>query len=180
MNSIRRSASVTIAAAISLVGSLLSLTLGLFSAFAVLIARKSNPDLNEPLVLGGVVILTFFLIVPAVWGIVTSRGLFRLQAWARISILVFSLLLAITGICGAVLFPLVQLPAEQASTAHGFTYLKFGLGGFYAALAGIGVWWFVLFTRPSIRQQFGDAAVQVPASLPAYEYPRAKAASSGM
>ena len=180
MNRIKRSASVTIAAALSLVGSLVSLALGLLSAFAVLIARKSNPDLNEPLVLGGIVIGTFFLIVPAIWGLVTSRGLFRLKAWARISILVFSLLLAITGICGAILFPLVQLPAAPESAAHGFAYLKFGLGGFYAVLAGIGVWWFVLFTRPSIRQQFGYAAVEVRESQTAYEYPRAKAASSGV
>lgn len=176
----RRSASVTIAAAFSLVGSLLSLALGLLSAFAVLIARKSNPDLDEPLVLGGVAIGTFFLTVPAIWGIATAMGLFRLKAWAKISILVFSVLLAVTGIFGVLSFPLLQHSTIPESAGSGFTYIKFGIGGFYAVLAGIGVWWFVLFTRPSVRQQFGSSAAQVPANEPAYEYPRAKAASSGI
>jgi hypothetical protein len=178
----KRSASVTIAAVFSLLGSALSLALGLLSALAVLIARKSNPDLNEPLVLGGVVIGTFFLIVPAIWGIATSRGLFRLKAWARTSILVFSVLLAITGLFGAILFPLLQHSTTPESAGSGFTYLKFGIGGFYAVLAGIGVWWFVLFTRPSVRQQFGIGTTESSsaANQSAYDYPRAKAASSGV
>ncbi len=176
----RRSASVTIAAAFSLLGSVLSLALGLLSAVSVLIARKSNPDLNEPLVLGGVAIGTFFLVVPAIWGIATSTGLFRLRAWARISILIFSVLLAITGVFGAILFPFVQLSPDFASS--GLTGLKFGLGGFYAILAGIGVWWFVLFTRLSVRQEFGANAVRVlnSAEQPALDYPRAKAATSAV
>jgi len=62
----RRSASVTIAATVSLLGSLLSLALGLVSAFAVLIARKSNPDLNEPLVLSGIAIAVLVLVVGAI------------------------------------------------------------------------------------------------------------------
>ena len=172
----RRSASVTIAATVSLLGSLLSLGLGLASAFAVLIARKSNPDLNEPLVLSGIAIAIFVLLVGAIWGIVTSRGLFRLRFWARISVLVFSILLAITGLAGTVAFPFVT----TRPAAAGFTDGKFGMAWLYAILTAIGIWWFVLFTRFSVRQQFTLSRCDAfAAPAPSSDRPAVKAASAG-
>lgn len=176
-NRMRRSASVTIAATVSLLGSLMSLGLGLVSAVAVLIARKSNPDLNEPLVISGIWIAILVLVVGAIWGIVTSRGLLRLRFWARISILVFSVLLAITGLEGTVAFPFVT----ARTAVGGFLDGKFGMAWFYAILTAIGIWWFVLFTRFSVRQQFAPSRRDLSgAQAPAFERPAAKAASAGL
>lgn len=173
----RRSASVTIAATVALVGSLLSLGLGLVCALAVLIARKSNPDLNEPLVLSGIAIAIFVLVVGAIWGIVTSRGLLRLQVWARISVLAFSVLLAITGLVGTVAFPFVT----TRPAAGGFWDGKFGMAWLYASLTAIGIWWFVLFTRFSVRQQFAVSTCDISgAPAPSFDRPAVKAASAGL
>lgn len=171
----KRSTSVTIAAFCSLVGSAAALALGLVSALSVMLARKSNPDLNEPIVLGGVAIGTVLLIVPSSWGVATSVGLLRLRSWARISILVFSVVLAGTGVLGNLLFPLIAIPSAS------FTVAKFGLAAFYTSLLGIGIWWFVLFSRPSVRQQYAGSASSFasPANQAALDRPRAQAAASG-
>lgn len=177
----KRSTSVTIASVCSLAGSALSLGLGIISALAVVNARKSNPDLNEPVVLGGVVIGTTFLIVPAIWGVATSVGLLRLKSWARISILVFSVLLAITGVCGAVSFPIAAAASSPGSPAS-LALPRFGIGAFYVTLSGIGIWWFALFTRPSVRQQYVGYTPSLAntVSAQAFERPRANAAASGL
>lgn len=170
----KRSTSVTIAAFCSLVGSAAALALGLASALSVMLARKSNPDLNEPMVLGGVAIGTALLIVPSIWGVMTSVGLLRLRSWARISVLVFSVLLVATGVLGNLLFPLV--PIQPAN----LTVAKFGLAAFYTCLFGIGVWWFVLFSRPSVRQQYGRSASSLVGTTNPLDRPRGRAAASGV
>jgi hypothetical protein len=150
----KRSASVTVVAVVSLLGSFLTLAMGSLMALALVITRKSNPALSEPSALVGMLIGLFFLIVPPVWGLATSVGLFRLKNWARLSILVFSVLLVLMGGFGAPMFLLIPLPQTPGTDPHFLTYFRLAITGFYALMAAIGVWWFILFTRRSVRGQF--------------------------
>jgi hypothetical protein len=124
-------------------------------ALALVIAGKSNPAIKEPAAVVGVVVGMFFLIGPAIWGLATSIGLFRLKRWARLSILVFSVLLALMSIFSAPILLLIPLPQTPGADPQAATYFRFGMAGFYALLAAIGIWWFILFTRRSVREQFG-------------------------
>jgi len=160
----KRSASVTVVAVLSLLGSLLTLAMGLLMALALVITGKSNPALKEPIALVGALIGIFFLIGPAIWGLATSIGLFNLKNWARLSILVFSVLLVLGGICGAPIFLLIPLPPTPGTDPRFLTYFRVVMTGFYALLAAIGIWWFILFTRRSVRVQFGADSSMVAAS----------------
>ncbi|MFI5118737.1 MAG: hypothetical protein ACHP8B_18780 [Terriglobales bacterium] len=151
----KRSASVTVVAVFSLLGSLLILAMGLLMAFALVITGKSNPALKEPAAVIGMLVGMFFLIGPAIWGLATSIGLFQLKRWARLSILVFSVLLVLMSVFSAPMFLLIPLPQTPGADPRVATYLRFGMAGFYALLAAIGIWWFLLFTRRSVREQFG-------------------------
>ena len=153
-----RSVSVTIVAVLSLLGSLLTLGLGLVMAIALLVTGKSNPALKEPFALVGMAIGMFFLIVPAIWGIATSVGLFLLKRWARLSILVFSVLLAVMSVFSMPMLLLMPMPPTPGADAGMFAYFRFGFAGFYLLLAAVGVWWFILFTRPSVKGQFGASS----------------------
>jgi hypothetical protein len=169
----RRSVSVTIAAVLSLLGSSLTLGLGLLMAIVLLVTGKSNPVVKEPSALVGIVVGMFFLIVPAIWGVATSIGLFLLKRWARLSILVFSVLLALMGVFSVPMMLLMPLPPTPGTDAGTLAYFRFGIAGFYFLLSAIGVWWFILFTRRSVKEQFGASYVTVatplnsaPAGLP--------------
>ncbi|MBZ5668004.1 MAG: hypothetical protein LAO30_25895 [Acidobacteriia bacterium] len=151
----KRSVSVTVVAVLSLLGSLLTLAIGSLMAIALVITGKSNPALKEPFAVAGMLVGMFFLIVPAIWGLATSLGLFRLKRWARLSILVFSVLLVLMGVFSAPMLLLIPLPQAPEADPQVTTYIRFGLAGFYALLAAIGIWWFILFTRRSVREQFG-------------------------
>jgi hypothetical protein len=151
----KRSASVTVVAVLSLLGSVMTLAMGTLMALALVLTRKPNPALKEPAAFFGMIIGMFFLIVPAIWGLATSIGLFRLKNWARLSILVFSVLLVLAGVFGAPMFLLIPLPQTPGTDPHFLTYFRIGIIGFYALLAAVGIWWFVLFTRHSVKGQFG-------------------------
>jgi hypothetical protein len=115
-----------------------------------------------PIAMVGMFIGMFFLVVLAVWGIATSIGLFLLKRWARLSILVFSVLLTIMSAFSALVIPLIPLPPTPDADPRVFAYFRFGMAGFYLMLAAIGVWWFVLFTRRSVKEQFGAYSTPVP------------------
>jgi hypothetical protein len=91
--------------------------------------------------------------------IVTSYGTFRLRRWARISVLSLSFGLigfcAYLGICAHVVFPRYGLPRNVWRTDSALATVLC----LFVGLAVTGVWWLVLFTRPSVEAQFAAACV---------------------
>jgi hypothetical protein len=99
---------------------------------------------------------TLIYLLPAIWGLASSIGLFRLRNWARISTTLFSVLLIPMGAFEG-LGALVLLISSRTNG---------GLGGqlpavaqavmavFYLALISIGGCWIVFLTRQAVREQF--------------------------
>jgi hypothetical protein len=156
----KRSVGVTVIAILSLVGSLFTLLMGLLVATVPIFAskfgnRESPFDQRFSVVLMLLVSLTE--VIPAVWGIATSIGLFRLKNWARISILVFSVLLILMsgfGVLTSLLFAFYPPPANQAIDPSIFAGIRIVLTVFWSALLVVGIWWLVFFNRAKVKQQF--------------------------
>ena len=90
----------------------------------------------------------------ALWGVVTAIGILRRRAWARISIMLFAILLAIMGAGGAIAALLIPIPQQEGVDPGLMTAVRFGLAAFYLLLAAIGIWWLMLFNRKITRQYF--------------------------
>ena len=151
----KRSISVTISAIITLVGSILTLGIGVIGALGVLVQRNTVPQ-GVGLVataLVGVLVMT----LSALWGIATGIGLLMLKGWARISIIVFASLLALS-VCGAPMMLMIPFPPTPGADASVMTGIRIGMAVFYLFLGAIGIWWLVLFTRPSVKVQFSGGA----------------------
>src|SRR5580765_202700 len=90
----KRSAGVTVIAVVSLLGSVLAMCFGVLSGAMAFLAprRESGPPPTALLVIAGAV---YFL--PGVWGLVSGIGLIKLKNWARISTIVFGVLLILAG-----------------------------------------------------------------------------------
>jgi Zn-dependent protease len=103
----------------------------------------------------GLAILPAMFGVLGAWGIITGIGLLRLRTWARISILVFSGLLAFTGLAAGALMLLAPLPPKlphNYATVHTLWTLV------YAAFGLLGTVWLYYFNRRATREAFGRTA----------------------
>lgn len=161
----KRSVGITVIATLSLVGSVLTLLLGIALLLVFLFAPIPNQNIpGSPIFFKAIFILSSLIyIFPAIWGVATSVGLYRLKNWARISIIVFSALLIIMcafGVLTALVMPLPPQSSRPPESA--FVFVRWFMGLFALANASIGVWWLVFFTRPKVQIQF----VSIPSASP--------------
>jgi hypothetical protein len=115
--------------------------------------------------------LAVFFVALAVWGALTTIGLFRLWRWARYSMLVIAGCLVLIALPSMLLmlvlvFVPVPLPstldASQAQTAHTMVKAIFGgISVFYAIMCAIGVSWLIYFNRKNVRHVFAGMPAQV-------------------
>ena len=153
-----RSIGVTFSAIVSLLGSALTLGCGVLVIFILFFFAPTRANFSGVSSAPKAIFVmgTLIYILPAIWGVITSIGLFLLKNWARISILVFSVILILMGaLAGLIMLfmPLPPAPGEAAGQST-MTAIRLGMGGFWFGIAGIGVWWLILFTRPRVKAQF--------------------------
>ena len=115
--------------------------------------------------------LSVFFVGLAVWGILTTIGLFRLRRWARYSILVIGGGLALIGTVSMLMTAIlvfVPLPLaanvdpSQAQTVQGIIKVVFiVVAVFYALVGALGIWWLVYFNRKEVRDVFAGANAHI-------------------
>jgi hypothetical protein len=179
-----RSAGVVVIAVISLLGSALVFLMGvLMLVLAFVMPIPSQGDAQIPAGFGKAIFILGSLVylLPAIWGIASGIGLWGMKNWARISTIVFSVLLLLMGGFDFVVFLLI--PVFPTSTASGgaidpaiMSAMRFGMAGFSLAICCLGIWWLVYLTRASVKQQF----IPIPSSYPVQDsalFPRPNAQS---
>jgi len=103
----------------------------------------------------------------ALWGILTGIAIFRRRGWARISIMLFGILLAIMGAGGAVASFFIPVPEQEGVDPRIMSTVRFGMAAFYLVLAAIGIWWLALFNKQTTRKYFeGADPREVPGARP--------------
>jgi len=102
------------------------------------------------------VILPLFYALPAIWGIVTAVGLLVLRNWARISTIVFSVLLIIFGAFGILtsLVFFLKPPQGNGLDPKAAFFIGVTMAVFALVQIGIGIWWMVFFNRAKVKAQF--------------------------
>ncbi len=158
----KRSAGVTISAVLVLLGSGVTLLLGLLTAALALQTNDPRMGFLRPLLLVEAVILGG----AAALGAATGIDLLRLRRWARISLIVFASFLCLMGLTAGLVMLVLPIP-PPANPPAGFAQvilgIRLGVAGFYFLLLALGAWWIWLFTRERVAAQFGKVA---PAAAP--------------
>ena len=146
---------IKISAVIAIVGSASTL---LFTALALFAAFFGPPPQGVqafPIPVRSLMIaVSVVLALLTTWGFWTAIALFYRQAWARISMLVFALLLTLMCLVGMLAILLLQLPPPPGTSTAMMAYIRWVTAAFYAVPAVIGVWWLVLFNRPHSKEYF--------------------------
>ncbi len=169
----KRSIGVTIIAILSLLGSAIMLLLGIIMMFVPLLVPTSNASQipGSPMAFKSMMLMAGLVyILPAVWGIATGIGLFLLKEWSRISIIVFAVLLILTGACTGLVSLVFFIPSATNQTADPVVMagVRWFTGGLSFVLVSIGAWWLAFFSRPRVKQQFA----RVPIALGATSSPQ--------
>ena len=153
------SAGVILIGVLALLGSAIVLLIGIVMLVMPLIVpipqtadSPFTPGLFKAIMLLG----SLFYLGPAIWGILTGIGLFRLKEWARISTIVFSVLLVLMMGFGGLFMLFIPIPtppnqAADPAVTHG---VRVFMGVFSLSLVSLGVWWLIFFNRAKVKQQF--------------------------
>lgn len=165
----KRSAGVTAISILSMIGSAIMLLLGaLFVLVAILAPIPSAPESPySPAFFKGIFWgIAIFHALLAAWGILTGIGLLRLKGWARISIIVFSVLLILQSAFGtliALVIPFLPHPNQAVDPAV-TTISSIVMAVLALTLLGLGIWWLVFFLRKKVREQFASTRTMLPTS----------------
>jgi hypothetical protein len=157
----KRSTGVTVIVILSLIGSVFTFGMGILMLVVMIVAPapRSGPFPGSPIVFKSMLLLASLVyLLPAGWGIVTGIGLWRLKNWARISIIVFSVLLILMGVFSGLMMLVVPIPSTSNNAVDPsiMTGIRISMGAFMLSLAGIGIWWLVFFNRSKVKEQFGQ------------------------
>jgi hypothetical protein len=173
----QRSIGITISAVTALLGSVLSILLGLFTGLSILVTRTLPPNPEQPVPpappIAMIVFIMAFYVGFGIWGIVSAIGVLRLRNWARICFAVFGGILCLLSIFGAFgsLMAMQFVPRtlpQGNNVPTGLMTGMFVVFGIVALLcAGLGIWWMIYFNRSRVKAQFlGEAAAAVPRRFP--------------
>ena len=168
----RASKGVIVSAIIAIIGSLVSILLGVLMIFAMRAAFVPPPEHPAPAIPIGVMfgILTGFYAGFGVWGIVSTIGLLRLRNWARICFAIFGGILAFFSLSGAFGMGLMATsPTEPPpNVSPAFMTGVYAVFAIVALLfAALGIWWMIFFNRSRVKAQFmGEAAASAPRLFP--------------
>lgn len=160
----KRSVGVTVIVILSMLGSVFTFAIGILMLVVMIVAPVSRSDqfpVSPVFFKVMLVIASLLYLLPAVWGIVTGIGLWRLKNWARVSIIVFSVLLILIGGFSGLITLVVPIPSTPSNTVDPsiMTGIRLSMGAFMLALAAIGVWWLVFFNRSKVKEQFGQLSL---------------------
>jgi len=166
----KRSASVTAAAVVAILGGLF-LLLCLSVALLALLFVKLPGTASElpPSVRTFGLATQGFMICLSLFGIATGIGLLYLRNWARISVLIwggFSVFFGVIGIPIAFLTQFPPSPSSPALPAESMQAVRWILLVTYGIPLLIGVWWLILFNRKSVKAQFLGARGSTDPDLP--------------
>ncbi|HEV2287421.1 MAG TPA: hypothetical protein VGR81_00550 [Candidatus Acidoferrales bacterium] len=166
-----RSGAVDASAIVLFFGSAFMLFLAVMMPLTAL--APPQPDFGFPF-RGMLVMVAFFYLFIAAWGIITGVGVVKRRPWGRILIFVtagIAIAFCVFGSIGIVIAPLLTPPPPDIPASSMRDAIIAGVGALLIPL-GIAVWWLVLFTRPRVAGEF--AAVSSlpsmhPISSPVFE-----------
>lgn len=171
----RPSAGIIVIAILALIGSALVLLMGLVMLaipWITPIPQTPNAPFPPGFFKVMMALMSLFYLGLAVWGIVTSIGLFRLKEWARISMIVFSVLLIAISAFGGLMIMIIPFPTtpNQAADHTATVWVRAFMAAFWLFHLSIGVWWLVFFNRAKVKLQFGSLPANAAGSAPEVAY----------
>lgn len=148
---------IRVSGVLAIVGSVATLLLAGTMLWASFHASQLDSRMESPVPLKGVLAaLAAFFTGFGVWGLFTGIGVFRHRGWARLSMIIFAMLLVGMGGSALVGILFIRFPEGGSVSSQAIQNIRVGIASFYGAMTVIGAWWLVLFTTNDTKQYFAD------------------------
>jgi hypothetical protein len=165
-----RSAGITVSAVLVIIGSVLTIIFGAVMALGSTVISHSGTTPGVPFNLSHVLVTEAIVVFGfGIWGLASGIGLLNTKQWARISLLIYAVLLVLMSLPAALMIAIVPLPAtNNPNLSSSFMLiLRYGMLFFYSAIAALGGFWLYFFNTKNVKAEFrGQAAVQSAQGLP--------------
>lgn len=156
-----RPVGVTASAVVAILGSIFALVFAMLPvAFLFVEMPKPQPPNAAEAVIAGAAMAA----VLAGVGIWTAVGLFRLRPWARTSILVFAVFVAVSSIFTLLVTMAVPMPPDISAGTE--RVLRQTMAAAFGIPLAIAVWWLIQFNRPSTKAAFASPIAEIASRRP--------------
>jgi hypothetical protein len=153
----KRSAGVTAAAIVAMLGSAFTLFMAVVTGLGVVLVRYL-PQQNgiAPVGAAAAVGPILFYLALGGCGFATALGVLKLRPWSRISMIIFGGFTAVICVFTGLLMFFIPMPAVPNSTltASEWSNVRVVMLAMFGIPAAIGIWWLVFFNLKSTREQF--------------------------
>jgi hypothetical protein len=148
---------IWVSAILAILGSAVTLLFAGSMVWAALRPPQLEAPVESPLPLKAIVVtLAVFFAALSGWGFSTATGIFRRRGWARLSMIVFALLLIGMGGSALVGILFIKFPDTGNVSPQTMQNVRVGIAAFYGAMAVIGAWWLLLFNSSATKQYFTE------------------------
>jgi hypothetical protein len=161
-----RSVGVTVSAVLAIIGSAFTILFGAIMSLGSAFVSKSGATASVPVNIGAFLLVEAAIICGfGAWGLAAGIGLIYLRRWARISIIVFAVILVVLSLPGALFIAFIPLPKTNDPNlpVNLMPLMRIGMALFYAAFAALGGFWLYFFNKRTVKAQF-QAVQLVPES----------------
>jgi hypothetical protein len=148
-----------VSAILTIVGSAVTLLFAGFMVWTALRASQLNQRVESPFPIKAMMAtMAVFFAAFSAWGVSTAIGIFRRRGWARLSMIIFAILLIGMGGSALVGILLIKIPNTANVPPQTMQNIRVGIAAFYGAMAVIGAWWLLLFNSSATKQYFAESA----------------------
>jgi len=156
---------IRVSAILTILGSAGTLLLAGSMVWTALRSSQLETPVESPFPLKALMVtMAVFFTAFSAWGVSTAIGIFRRRGWARLSMIIFAVLLVGMGGSALVGILFIKMPATGNVSTETMQNIRVGIAAFYGAMAVIGAWWLLLFNSSATKQYFAERAV--PGSRP--------------
>jgi hypothetical protein len=148
---------VRVSAVLTILGSAVTLLFAGFMIWTALHASRLETPVESALPLKAIMAtMAVFFAACSAWGVSTAIGIFRRRGWARLSMIIFAVLLVGMGGSALVGILFIKLPDTGKVPPETMQNIRVGIAAFYGAMAVIGAWWLLLFNSSGTKQYFAE------------------------
>lgn len=152
---------IRVSAGLTILGSVVTLLFAALMVWTALHASRLETPVESPFPLKAMMVtMAVFFAAFSAWGISTAIGIFRRRGWARLSMIVFALLLVGMGGSALVGILFIKMPDTGNVSPATMQNVRVGIAAFYGAMAVIGAWWLLLFNSSATKQYFAERTAE--------------------
>lgn len=146
---------IRVSAVLTILGSVVTLLLAASMVWTAFHQSQLDTAPDSPLPVKGLIVAVGIVFAAfALWGFSTAIGTFLRRGWARLSMIIFAVLLVGMGGSALIGITFIHIPDTPNLSPRMMQNIRIGIAVFYGSLTVLGTWWLLLFNGSATKEYF--------------------------